>query len=105
MALASAVEGATHTPQRITWTDSDGDAVNLTGATLTGRLYNIDLGTTANIAGDLDLVTAASGIFDWAYDAADVESAGTYLVQFTATYADTTLERTLQAEWTVEPAL
>ena len=105
MALASAVEGATHTPQRITWLDTDNTAVNLTGATITGKMQSVAGGASVAIAGDLSLVTAASGIFDWTYDAADVDTPGDYVVQFTATYGDTTVEKTLQALWTVEPAL
>lgn len=105
MALADAVQGATHTPQRITWLDTDNTPVNLTGATITGKIQSVAVGASVAIAGDLDLVTPASGIFDWSYDAADVATAGTYMVQFTATYGDSKFERTLQATWVVEPAL
>jgi hypothetical protein len=105
MALANVVQGATHTPQRITWSDSDGTAVNLTGATITASRRNIATGTTTAVTGTLALVTAESGIFDWTYSAADVATAGEYYVQFTATYGDSSIERTLQTAWVVEPAL
>lgn len=105
MGLANAIQDARHTPQRITWTDTDGDPVDLTGATLTGRIRNVNTGETADIDGDLDVVTAASGIFDWTYGADDVAEAGDYLVQFSATFADTTKDKTLHETWTVVAAL
>lgn len=105
MALAWAVEGARHVPQRITWTDEDGDAVNLTGATITGRLRSTNDGTARNIDGSLTIITAASGIFDWDYGAVDVGTPGIYMAQFTATYGALDLDRSLSVEWRVEPAL
>jgi hypothetical protein len=44
MALSNAVEGATHTAQQITWVDGDGDPLNLTGATITARIKDLDTG-------------------------------------------------------------
>lgn len=105
MALANAVQNSRRTPQRITWTDADGDPVDLTGATLTGRLRDLETGTTTDLDGDLDIVTAASGIFDWTYGSDDVGTAGDYVVQFTATYGDATADRTLLEGWTVIPAI
>lgn len=104
MALADAVQGATHTPQRITWLDTDNTPLNLTGATVTGKIRDA-AGTSRSITGTLTIVTAASGIFSWTYSAADVETAGEYNVQFTATYGDATVERTLVEAWTVHAAL
>jgi hypothetical protein len=43
--LAKAVKDARHTRQLVTWLDGDGDALNLTGATLTGRLQDLETGT------------------------------------------------------------
>jgi hypothetical protein len=47
MALSNAVEGATHTAQQITWVDGDGDPLNLTGATITARIKDLDTGDGA----------------------------------------------------------
>jgi hypothetical protein len=105
MALANAVQGATHTPQRITWSDTDGDPVNLTGAVLSGRIRAINGGGVVDIAGELDIVSALDGVFDWTYGAADVAEAGEYIVQFTATFGDMTKDRTLKEAWTVVAAL
>ena len=103
MALAPAVKGATHTPQRITWSHDDGTAEDLTGATLTGTITD-SAGTTRAIAGALTLTTAASGIFTWTYSAADVATAGTYMVQFVAAFGDGTKDKTYKSGWTVNPA-
>lgn len=105
MGLANAVQGARHTPQRITWTDTDGDAVDLTGATITGRIRDVNTGTTVDVDGDLNVVTAAAGIFDWTYGAVDVAAAGDYNVQFTATFTGAEKDRTLHHAWTVVAAL
>src|SRR5512139_468375 len=86
MALQPALKGARNTGQQITWTRTDGVAQNLTGATLSGRMKNIATGTAVAIDGVLSLVTAASGIFNWAYGAVDVGTAGVYEVQLKATY-------------------
>lgn len=85
MALANAVTGGLRPSQTITWTRDDGTAENLTGATITGVIID-DAGDSRAIAGDLTISDAESGIFVWAYDADDVETAGRYLVQFTATF-------------------
>lgn len=104
MALASAVQGATHTPQVITWTDTDTTPLNLTGATLTGKLRD-SAGATRSITGTLVKTDAVNGVFTWTYSSADVATAGVYDAQFTATFADTTIERTLVTSWTVSEAL
>lgn len=102
-ALPDWTEGTTHIGLTITWLDGDGAALNLTGATLTGRIKDLATGTARNIAGTLALVTAASGIFSWTMDAADVV-AGVYHVQFTATFASNPA-RTFRATWRVEAAI
>jgi len=103
MALANAVEAARHTVQTITWTDDDGTAVNLTGATLTGKIRQD--GTTRSVDGTLALVTAASGIFSWTYGALDVGTVGAAAVQFIATFADTTKDKSYIELWYVHDAL
>jgi len=49
----------------------------------------------------LTLVTAASGIFNWTYGAADVATDGDAEVQFVATFADTTTDKTIKTAWRV----
>ena len=74
MGLPRAIEGALNTGLQITWTQDDGTALNLTGATITGTIEDKDGGTSA-IAGVLAIVTATSGIFSWTYAAGDVTGA------------------------------
>lgn len=102
MALASAVRGARHTAQVITWADAEGDPQDLTGATLTGRISNRSMNETRLIDGTLTITDAANGVLTWAYGAVDVGAAGDYLVQFVATYGDGKNDKTLIEPWRVE---
>lgn len=104
--LPPTVKGSRKRALVITWQDTDGVAVDLTGATITGDLQNMTAGTAATaITGTFALVTAASGILSWARSAADVATLGAYKVQLKATYADTLYEKTLVAYWEVVESL
>ena len=103
MALANAIQHARKRSQQITWQDEDEAAIDLTGATLTGIIERSGVQTA--ITGTLTLVTAASGIFSWAYSSADVAQAGSFFVQFRAKYsADSLSEISYRTKWTVLPA-
>jgi hypothetical protein len=100
MALQDAIQTDRHAGQRITW--SAGSAVkDLTGSTITGTITDTQTNTTRAITGTLALVTALSGIFSWAYSAADTATVGSYQVQFTATYGDGTPDSTFLMNWQV----
>lgn len=86
----------------LTWTDEDDVAVDLTGATITGEFKNMVTAAETAITGTLAIVTAASGIFSWARSAADVATAGVYLVRFVATYSDTLTTKSFAAYWVVK---
>ena len=104
--LPPRVKGSRKRTLTITWLDTNGEIVDLSGATITGDLQNLTAGTAATaITGTLALVTAASGIFSWAMSAADVGTLGAYKVQFKATYSDTLCEKTLVANWEVVESL
>jgi len=106
MALAEAVQNAKRPSQLITWTDGDGDAVDLTGATITARLYNTATGVVAASTGAFVLTTPTAGVFRWDYSTTDLETAGLFKVQFTATYASgLTPGKTLTALWVVHEAI
>jgi hypothetical protein len=101
--LAKAVEGATRPSQAITWAQADGAAMDLTGATLTGRIKNLASGAARNVAGTLSVTDAAAGEFTWAYHADDVAEAGKFEVQFTAAYGVApSPARTFRESWIVE---
>jgi len=102
MGLAAAVQGARRPSQTITWSDENGTALDLTGATITARIRNTTANTTVASDGAFTVVTAASGIFRWDYSTADVATAGDFEVQFTATFeAGLTPARTIVAPWSV----
>lgn len=106
MALAHAVAGATRPSQVITWLRDDDTAEDLTGATITGKLFDHSLGTTRDIDGTLAVTDGTAGVFTWAYGPADVAAPGRFQAQFTATYvANPTTARTVVAEWEVKRAL
>lgn len=104
--LESQVAGATRPSQLITWLDSEGTPLDLTGATITGCLQDIYTGTSRAITGYLIVTNPMAGQFRWDYGADDVQSEGSYLAQFTATYPlGPTVARSRAANWTVEPSL
>lgn len=106
MGLAPAIAGATRPGQQITWLDGDGAPVDLTGATITGRMKNKSSGQTRDITGLLTVNDGPNGVFTWTYDTEDVETAGGYAVQFTADYSEApSPERNVIAAWTVMEAL
>jgi hypothetical protein len=102
MALPNAVVGATYIPATITWTDEDGTAINLAGATLTGTIESWLDGSQREITGTLTVTNAANGVFQWDYSAGDVLTAGMYFVQFTADFGGE-LHRSSRTSWKVEP--
>jgi hypothetical protein len=103
--LPAAIEGARKRSLTITWKDTDDVAIDLTGATITGKIKNMSTGVTASIDGTLALVTAASGIFSWTFGAVDVGTVGFFKVQFIATYAGALTNKTFIADWEVKDAL
>ena len=104
--LESVVAGATRPSQLITWLDSEGTPLDLTGATVTGCIQSLTNGETRAIMGFLIVTNPMAGQFRWDYSADDVQSDGVYVVQFTATYLlGPTVARSKAADWTVEPSL
>ena len=84
--LRSAVQDSIDTLE-IRWLLDAETGRDLTGATITGTITQVNGGDTAAIAGalaaDSDQVNRR-GVFTWVLDADDVETAGTYRVRFTA---------------------
>ena len=105
MPLSNAVQSARHTPQVITWQDGDGDALNLTSASLSGRVRDLATLTARNIDGTLTIVDGPAGVFQWAYGALDVGTAGALEVQFVATFGGGLADRTLNEPWRVVEAI
>lgn len=104
MALPLAVQGAKRPSPVITWQISDDEVLNLTGATLTGKIASPYSGTRA-IDGALSVTDGPNGVFTWVYGDTDVSEAGRFLVQFTAAFGSgPTPARNLLHEWIVEAA-
>lgn len=104
MALSNGILGARARSQVITWTDDSGNAINLTGATLSGKIKSKQTYTLRDIDGSLAIITAASGIFSWTYGANDVGESGEFWVQFKAAYAGQP-DKTYLTEWEVKEAI
>lgn len=105
MALAPMIQGALTPAQVITWTSEDGTALNLTGATITGRMRSLLSRSSRAITGTLAIVTAASGIFSWTPSAADVADADFFEVTFTATYSVSQIVKTFIVHMEVRRAV
>lgn len=97
-----AIKGGLRPSAELTWTTADGEALDLTGATLIGEISAGD-GTSRAIEGSLTVTGATSGEFRWDYAAEDVAEAGKWIVQFTASFASgQTPAKTAQQTWTVK---
>lgn len=106
MALRKAIQGARHTGQRIKWNREDGTPVDLTGATISARIRNIETGSSVDSDGEFSLVqTPKMNEFNWAYGVTDVDTAGLFIAQFTALFQDTKLETSFLESWEVVEAI
>lgn len=105
MALARAIKGADYRGQQITWKDEEGNALDLTGATITAKIRRAAGETAVSSDGTFSLVTASSGIFSWEYGTAvDLAESGEFEIQFTATYGASS-EKTFIMPFVVAEAL
>jgi len=75
---------------RATLTDSDGNAVNITGASV--QFHMEDLNGNLKVDAACVIVDGTSGIVDYEWVAADTEDSGTFYVEWEVTYADGTIE-------------
>jgi len=87
------VIGQTHPVWQLPWTDTDGAAVDLTGATLTATIKAEGASASAPTKNTPTVFTANPGVVRYVVNATEVSAPGTYLVQFIATYADTTVAK------------
>ena len=107
MALAKAVATGKRPSQLITWQREDGNGVEtLTGATIAGKIRRQGQGSSDDLTGTFTVTDGANGVFRWDYSTADVATAGTHKVQFTATFgSDPTPAKPFISEWVVKESL
>lgn len=104
--LPFAIEGALRPTLLITWLDANNIPVNLTGATITGKIFTLYSGETRAIAGALMVTDGAAGVFSWEYNPTDVATPGRYKVQFEAAYGtEPTPAKTVITDWEVKESL
>jgi len=71
--------------------DANGDAVNLTGASIRFHMRVIGSAQTT-VDAAATIVTAVSGIVRYDWIAADTDTVGSYQAEFEVTYADASVE-------------
>lgn len=100
--LPNAIEGAIRPSALITWYQlGTTTPVDLTGATITGTIRDLETGVVRAIAGDLTVIDGVNGVFRWDYDLDDLVP-GVARVQFTAVFgSNPTPARTFEAGWKV----
>ena len=71
--------------------DADGNAVNVTGATV--RFHMRAVGSTTVVVDEAaTIVTALDGLVRYDWQAADTDTIGPYQAEFEVTYADSSVE-------------
>ncbi len=100
MSLDGAVQDAILPVQTIIWNDQNGNAVDLSTATITGQIENVSTGVAKAITGVFVVTDGPAGTFTWTYSAADVGTGGAHRVQFTATFAGGD-SKTILEDWFV----
>lgn len=71
--------------------DANGNAINLTGASVRFHMRSVGGGNPI-VDAAATVVTAASGIVRYNWAAADTDTIGTYQAEFEVTYADASIE-------------
>lgn len=98
----TAIQGGKRPSPIITWCDAEGNAEDLTGATITARIFNNTTGTDYTSDGTFTVTDAANGVFRWDYGDTDIGTAGQCDVQFTAAFGSgPTPARTRRTPWRV----
>lgn len=104
--LGNAIKGSLRPSQSITWLRDTNIPEDLTGATITGKIYSLATKETRDIEGSLTVSSGPAGVFIWDYASGDVISAGQFKVQFTAVFVGSpTPAKTRIDDWHVFDSL
>lgn len=76
---------------RATLQNGNGDPVDLINATVRFHMRPIG-GNSAKVDAEAVVISAASGIVQYNWDAANTDAVGTYHAEFEVTYPDSTIE-------------
>ena len=102
--LPTWTEGSTYKGLLLTWTDEDGNPEDLTGATITGRIKDMQTKVARDVAGSIvPTANAAEGEAQWTFHVDDVV-AGKYEVQLKAVRSGKPW-LSFVADWVVEAAI
>jgi hypothetical protein len=101
--LSTIAQGSERPVLTVIWCHADNTTgEDLTGATITGYIKNLDTGDVVEIQGTFAITDAANGVFTWTPDPADVAEDGAYQVQFSAVFgSEPTPARTAVFEWEI----
>jgi len=106
MALGTAIQKATNTPQIITWKKSNGGVWDLSDGTITARMSKFEDRNARDCDGTFNFVTdGTDGQFEWNYGTVDVSQAGNFYVQFKCTYTTEKFDLTKVTEFVILPSL
>jgi hypothetical protein len=76
---------------RVTITDQDDTAVDLTDSTIKFNMVTDDVSRTAKVNASASIVTATSGICEYRWASADTDTEDNYLGEFQVTLSDGTI--------------
>ena len=102
--LPGAVQGSRDTVT-IYWRQRNGQALKLTGATITGTYKDFADDVVYVVDGTYTITDGIQGEFTWAYGAGDVGTAGSKEVQLKVVLADSTVLYSNLVGWSVEATL
>lgn len=105
MPLSPLYVGETHRPLSVTWLDDSNVALDLTGATLSVRFAGQGGSLSFAGTGTFNVTSASTGQFTYTLAGTDVATPGTWQLQFTATYVDSTKEMSDPVPLEVLPTL
>ena len=76
---------------RVTITDQDDEAVDLTGASVEFNMVTDNQSRTSKVNTSANIVTATTGIVEYRWSSGDTDTEGNYLGEFQVTLSDSSI--------------